>query len=170
VVCLAPRVPGEIVGPRRLSGVVVRPLNFTVRGHMSAPMDSVTRAALMPSRVRIAVTLLWFALAVSVCTLVARTLSIGAGLGLLGFAGAALQAVVIYFIGRRRNGARIVLLVLFLVATAGLPLAWVAYANGSFSAVPSVVGYLLRGAALVLLFTGESRQWFRGPSAVQSGL
>jgi len=31
VVCLAPRVPGEIVGPRRSSGVVVRPLNFTVR-------------------------------------------------------------------------------------------------------------------------------------------
>jgi len=31
VVCLAPRGPGEIVGPRRLSGVVVRPLNFTVR-------------------------------------------------------------------------------------------------------------------------------------------
>ena len=137
---------------------------------MSAPTDSVTRAALMPSRVRIALTLLWVALAVSVCALVARTLSIGPGLGLLGFAGAALQAVVIYFIGRRRNGARIVLLVLFLLATAGLPLAWVAYANGSFSAVPSVVGYLLRGAALVLLFTGESRQWFRGPPAVQSGL
>jgi len=137
---------------------------------MSAPPDSVTRAALMPSRVRIALTLLWVALAVSVCTLVARTLSIGAGLGLLGFAGAALQAVVIYFIGRRGNGARIVLLVLFLLATAGLPLAWVAYANGSFSAVPSVVGYLLRGAALDLLFTGESRQWFRGPPAVQSGL
>jgi hypothetical protein len=34
VVCLAPRAPGEIVGPRRLSGVVVRPLNFTVRPHM----------------------------------------------------------------------------------------------------------------------------------------
>jgi hypothetical protein len=31
VACLAPRVPGEMVGPRRLSGVVVRPLNFTVR-------------------------------------------------------------------------------------------------------------------------------------------
>jgi hypothetical protein len=30
LICLAPRVPGEIVGPRRLSGVVVRPLNFTV--------------------------------------------------------------------------------------------------------------------------------------------
>jgi hypothetical protein len=31
VVCLPPRVLGEIVGARRLSGVVVRPLNFTVR-------------------------------------------------------------------------------------------------------------------------------------------
>ena len=31
MVCLAPRVPGEIVGPRRLSGVVGRPLNFAVR-------------------------------------------------------------------------------------------------------------------------------------------
>ena len=30
--CVAPRGPGESVGPRRLSGVVVRPLNFTVRG------------------------------------------------------------------------------------------------------------------------------------------
>ena len=32
MVCLGPRDPGEIVGPRPLSGVVVRPLNFTVRG------------------------------------------------------------------------------------------------------------------------------------------
>jgi len=166
---LAPRALRNCA-PSTPSGVGARLLNFTVRGHMSAPADSVTRAALMPSRVRIALTLLWVALAVSVCTLVARTLSIGAGLGLLGFAAAALQAVVIYFIGRRRNGARIVLLVLFLLATAGLPLAWMAYAKGSFSALPSVVAYLLRGAALVLLFTGESRQWFRGPPAVQSGL
>jgi hypothetical protein len=37
VVCLAPRVPGEIVDPRRLSGVVVRPLNFTVRRHCMSP-------------------------------------------------------------------------------------------------------------------------------------
>jgi hypothetical protein len=33
VVCLAPRVPGESVGLRRLSDVVARPLNFTVRSH-----------------------------------------------------------------------------------------------------------------------------------------
>ena len=31
MICLAPRVPGEIVRPRRLSGMVSRPLNFTVR-------------------------------------------------------------------------------------------------------------------------------------------
>ena len=31
MVCLGPRDPGEIVGPRPLSDVVVRPLNFTVR-------------------------------------------------------------------------------------------------------------------------------------------
>ena len=31
MICLAPRVAGEILRPRRLSGVVVRPLNFTVR-------------------------------------------------------------------------------------------------------------------------------------------
>jgi len=34
VVCLAPRGPREIVGPRRLSDVVVRHLNFTVRRHV----------------------------------------------------------------------------------------------------------------------------------------
>jgi hypothetical protein len=35
---LRPRDPGEIVGPRPLSGVVVRPLNFTVRGRRYAPV------------------------------------------------------------------------------------------------------------------------------------
>src|ERR1700758_1302214 len=36
VICLTPRGPGEIVGPRRLSDVVVRPLNLTVtrRAHI----------------------------------------------------------------------------------------------------------------------------------------
>ena len=29
--CLGPRRPGDMVGPRPLSDVVVRPLNFTVR-------------------------------------------------------------------------------------------------------------------------------------------
>jgi hypothetical protein len=36
VVCLAPRASGDSVRPRRLAGVVARPLNFTVRAHMNA--------------------------------------------------------------------------------------------------------------------------------------
>ena len=32
MVCLAPPAQEEIVRPRRLFGLVVRPLNFTVRG------------------------------------------------------------------------------------------------------------------------------------------
>ena len=35
MICLAPRALGEIVRPRRLSGVIVRPLNFTVRGQLA---------------------------------------------------------------------------------------------------------------------------------------
>jgi hypothetical protein len=31
VVCLAPRAREDSVRPRRLAGVIVRPLNFTVR-------------------------------------------------------------------------------------------------------------------------------------------
>ena len=34
MICLGPRGAGAIVGPRPLSGVVVRPLNFTVRFRM----------------------------------------------------------------------------------------------------------------------------------------
>ena len=33
MVCLAPRARENSVRPRRLAGVVVRPLNFTVRSH-----------------------------------------------------------------------------------------------------------------------------------------
>ena len=40
MVCLAPRAPGESVRPRRLSDVVVRPLNFIVRGRKAdSPMQ-----------------------------------------------------------------------------------------------------------------------------------
>ena len=41
--CLAPRAPGDSLRPRRLSGVVVRPLNFTVRrrGELSAAVSAV---------------------------------------------------------------------------------------------------------------------------------
>ena len=38
MVCLAPRALGDSVRPRRLSDVVVRPLNFTVRGQLAVPI------------------------------------------------------------------------------------------------------------------------------------
>jgi len=45
VICLAPRAPGDSVRPRRSSGVVVRPLNFTVRRHVSASARTVVLAS-----------------------------------------------------------------------------------------------------------------------------
>ena len=38
MVCLAPRARGDSVRPRRSSGVVVRPLNFTVRHRRISPV------------------------------------------------------------------------------------------------------------------------------------
>jgi len=40
VVCLGPRGPGEIVGPRPLSDVGARPLNFTVRRRAGGDVDT----------------------------------------------------------------------------------------------------------------------------------
>jgi hypothetical protein len=55
VICVAPRVPGEIVGPRRPEHVVVRPLNFTVRVRTKKPawrQFRVRRAKAMTLRLR----------------------------------------------------------------------------------------------------------------------
>ena len=39
MICLPPRSLGDSVRPRRLSAVVVRPLNFTVSRHEADPLD-----------------------------------------------------------------------------------------------------------------------------------
>jgi hypothetical protein len=39
VVCLGPRDPVDISGPRPLSDVRARPLNFTVRGQPASPIS-----------------------------------------------------------------------------------------------------------------------------------
>ena len=39
MVGLAPRAPGDSVRPRRSSGVVVRPLNFTVRSRLESQCE-----------------------------------------------------------------------------------------------------------------------------------
>jgi hypothetical protein len=49
VICLAPRAPGASVHPRLQSGVVVRPLNFTVRRVMKRSLLLVCLVALTPA-------------------------------------------------------------------------------------------------------------------------
>jgi len=49
VVCLGPRVPGEIVGPRPLSGVGARPLNFTVRLRMARTANALATLVFLVS-------------------------------------------------------------------------------------------------------------------------
>ena len=44
MVCLGPRDPGEIVGPRPLSDVGARPLNFTVRRHLVESPSTLEKA------------------------------------------------------------------------------------------------------------------------------
>ena len=59
---LGPRAPGDSVRPRRPSGVVVRPLNFTVRGHPETRMRKILRLLggwLFLSIVAAALVLLW---------------------------------------------------------------------------------------------------------------
>ena len=47
MVCLALRALKEIVRPQRLSGAVVRPLNFTVRFHQCCSTSTVPRSRLV---------------------------------------------------------------------------------------------------------------------------
>lgn len=137
---------------------------------MSAPADALTPPGATPRRVFAALALLWVAWGVSVCTLAVRVFVFGLGLGWLGFGAAGIQALLIYFIGRRSNAARIIMLVVILVNTAGAFWLLKALAQLSMSATPTVIGYLLRVAALVLLFSGESRQWFRRSQVDKGGL
>jgi hypothetical protein len=142
----------------------------TLEATMSAPADSLAPVLATPRRVRVALALLWAAWAVSACTLTIRVVFFHLPLGWLGFAGVAIQGLIVYFIGRRSNAARIIMLIIVLINTASAYFLWKVIAEASMSATPTVVGYLLRVAALVLLFSGESRQWFRGPHALKSGL
>ena len=48
MICLAPRALGESVRPRRPAGVVVRPLNFTVRWHAMVPAFGLALVFLLP--------------------------------------------------------------------------------------------------------------------------
>jgi hypothetical protein len=129
----------------------------------------------VPSPVRVSVALLWFAWALSGgLTFFNHHLLQGYGgssLGLLlGLAGLIVQAVAIYFIGRGSNVARIVAVVFFLLATPGFYFVMRFMSALSVLSVSlSIVGYLLRLVAIVLLFGTAARLWFRRSRVQPSG-
>jgi hypothetical protein len=49
VLCLVRRTPGNSVCPRRLIDVIVRPLNFAVRGHDVCALALAVRWSLRPT-------------------------------------------------------------------------------------------------------------------------
>ena len=121
----------------------------------------------MPRRVLAAVALLWIAWAISACTLAVRVFIFGLGPAWSGFAGIAAQALLIYFIGKRSNLARIILLILVVITLAASSLLADALAQSSLSAIPTIVAGALRVVGLALLFSGASRPWFRPHPAAQ---
>jgi Ni/Fe-hydrogenase subunit HybB-like protein len=83
------------------------------------------------------------------------------GIGML-----VLMIVLIYFISKRRNWARITFTVLFAI---GLPLVLLGLPRSlsvaPFSAALSLVQFGMQVAALVLLYQRQSSDWFAGRSA-----
>jgi hypothetical protein len=116
----------------------------------------------LPNRVRQAVLLLWIAWGISaVALLINCFLFPGVRGAIFGIVALGLQALVILFVGKGSNAARIFLIVLLVIALPGLMLiSRVVEAKSSFSAVMTFVGVSLRVIATYLLFTGESRPWF----------
>ena len=161
MVCLAPRAPGDSVRPRRSSGVVVRPLNFTVRR-----LD-------MPRTVRVS---LWLLLA-----------GIAAGFALAPFEptpwpatppmpvliativlGAALLGALAFVALRTyqgRNWARWLQLALLVVVLPGAA-RHLLDDLGSAPAVTSIHAAILCAqiASVALLFTPTSNSWYRDAS------
>jgi hypothetical protein len=88
----------------------------------------------------------------------------GSGIGpgpFLGIVSLALQAVVIALVARGSVVARAFVVLFFVLAVLPLQLVPRLVAEGSTSsAIYTVLGFVLKGVATVLLFTGESRRWF----------
>lgn len=119
----------------------------------------------MPARVRGALIALCAAWVVSAAALfVNQVLFHGSGIGpgpSLGIVSLALQAVVFWFLSRGSATART--LVVFSLLLATLPLGMVPrliVERAVFSASYTVLGFVLKGFGVWLLFTGESTEWF----------
>jgi hypothetical protein len=118
-----------------------------------------------PSRVRIAVRLLWISL---IAATVASLWDIGTSPehsetrteDVLWLAGAAISlgAIPVYFISRRSNWARVLMLVLVLLSGVAAIFLWGAGEPFDHWLIGTTIADAI---ALYLLFTGASSKWFR---------
>jgi hypothetical protein len=130
-------------------------------------------AVQVPHRVRLASAMLWVSWAISACALVANSFLFqgrGAGIGsAIGAVTLCLQAVAIYFVGKGNNAARILFIVVLVLAIPGLLVVGrVIAARSLLSALATLTGFSLKAIALFLLFTGASRRYFSKDGAALS--
>jgi hypothetical protein len=117
-----------------------------------------------PSRVKLALLLLWINLTLALTKLaLASFVDQGLGVGIGCFVGVvvlAIHSLLLRFIGKGSNAARIILLVTILLAIPVSPkLAQIA-AKSLHSATFMIVGLAMSGFAAFLLFSGGSGTWF----------
>jgi TPR repeat protein len=117
-----------------------------------------------PSRVKLALLLLWTNLALALARLSLASFldqSLGVGFGcFIGAVGLAFHSVLLRFVGKGSNKARAILLVGILLAIPLSPFL-VQTAIKSFpSATFTIVGLALHAFGVFLLFSGESSNWF----------
>ena len=123
-----------------------------------------------PSKVSIAITLLWIVIAVGVVSSTfnfSNSLEIanasGLGLGWLIFTLYFTFLIVAFFIwkiGQGKNWARITYLVLFII---GVPFTIYSYLTSEISMlsiIPGIAGMIVQIIALVFLFQKQSSDWF----------
>ena len=117
-----------------------------------------------PSRVKFALLLLWINLSLTLARLgFASLLDQNSGIGIgcfLGGVGLALHAVLLRFVGKGSNIARVILLLGILPAICFFGVRSQFAITSLQSATLMIIGLALSGFAVFLLFSGESGPWF----------
>jgi hypothetical protein len=121
---------------------------------------------LIPVRVRYGLIALWIAWAITAIALAVNQLVFhGSGIGpgpAIGVFSLVVQAIAIVAIGRRSAIARGVAVLFLLVATVNLQIVGRLVAERSYvSAGYTVLGWVFKALGVYLLFTKQSKHWFR---------
>ena len=82
-----------------------------------------------------------------------------------GVVGIAINAFFVYKIFKRRNWARIIYLVFYVLGVILSVRSLLTLHHSSVLVVLMVIGFMAQAVALVLLFTGDGRAWFRRQGA-----